>query len=736
MSSGGNARLTVKSPVLDHIPKYKQPVPGDKIHWRFAAKSEHQHDAKVSLDLIFGERRRAQVQQQPVPGGPVDFVEFSGAYEFTKEDAQEGMPAISLTLSCSDGVRVYVDYFDAWIEDESTQGPRDVKTAVAKDGCQVSWPLSKDSGDRYSIYRSTERRGRYEQIAKDVSKGQFLDKSVVDGITYYYVVTRASDGKESSASEVASARRLDKTKPLPPVILSAKALEAEVKLSWECSSKDVHHYTLLRGTNNSQFRVIADGLTKSKYLDFTPDKGVNQYKVRAVDYSGNASEPSKAVKATTKAVLGASFRDLIKPMPVGDGLRSDVWGAANVIPRNPDNGIEHPKWSYWGGHPITDKDGKHHLVVCRWPEGNIKGHWKWYSSTVVHAVADNPLGPYVPTGEIAYQWENGVGHNPGLTPLNDGTYMLHLRGGHVLTSANIAGPWKYEGVYTVDYNGFDNVAKHNTNQYIANVVGIQRDDGSLLFVSKWGATMVSTKGILGPYVVQSKPVIHTDALPKLYRNVGYEDPAFWKDENQYHMIINGFIARRAVYLRSPDGVHWKFDPGTAYAPEVTSYQDGTRTRWDILERPHVLQDQYGRATHLSLAVLDVYKYDDFANDGHSSKNIMLPLTVHRRIEWIGVDDAAEGGKQFRVLVRSENGFDAQKGIDLSTLRFGASEEVNFGRGLRAIDSKPHQDGAVITFTGTKTGLTEEHFVCKMLGRTTTGELLIGFSKMPDAEALK
>lgn len=32
-----------------------------------------------------------------------------------------------------------------------------------------------------------------------------------------------------------------------------------------------------------------------------------------------------------------------------------------------DNGIESPKWSYWGGNPTRGEDVKYHRLVARWP---------------------------------------------------------------------------------------------------------------------------------------------------------------------------------------------------------------------------------------------------------------------------------------------------------------------------------------------------------------------------------
>ena len=48
-------------------------------------------------------------------------------------------------------------------------------------------------------------------------------------------------------------------------------------------------------------------------------------------------------------VEGASFINRFLPMPDLGGMTTNTWGAACVIPRDINNGIEEAEWSYWGG---------------------------------------------------------------------------------------------------------------------------------------------------------------------------------------------------------------------------------------------------------------------------------------------------------------------------------------------------------------------------------------------------
>lgn len=162
------------------------------------------------------------------------------------------------------------------------------------------------------------------------------------------------------------------------------------------------------------------------------------------------------------------------------------------------------------------------------------------------------------------------------------------------------------------------------------------------------------------------------------------------------------------------------------------YEDGTTVDWYKLERPKVLQDEYGRATHLYLAALDVPKKADKTSDGHGSKNIALPLVVERRLSILN-EASLERAKDIHLLIRVEDGFDPTADVDLSSLRFGAPEVVNYGRGCKPVRSEPRGRDLVVIFDGFGHGLDEGNFAAKLLGKTTSGTLLYGYSRLPGVD---
>lgn len=410
-------------------------------------------------------------------------------------------------------------------------------------------------------------------------------------------------------------------------------------------------------------------------------------------------------------VRGGAFIDRFLPVPLRGKLRTKVWGAENVIPRDVNNGIEDADYSYWGGNIVVGDDGKNHLFVCRWPENNKKGkaegHHTWWSSTVVHAVSDDPLGPYRVVDVV------GKGHNPEIYRRRDGTYVIGVMGEKAYKADSLDGPWEQIATSFV----FKKEELNKTNRTY-----VPREDGSLLMMNKNGYVFISEDG--EEHFTQ---VTETSVFPKIKNH--FEDPVIWKDEVQYHLVVNDWFIRKAFYLRSPDGIEWTWDPGFAYDISIMKLADGTTEHWYKFERPKVRQDRYGRATHMNFAVIDVVKDDDKADDNHSSKNIVIPLVVPRRLKILNEGPITPASPEIMVKVLAEPGFDPLADIDIGSLRFGASEEVDFGRGCTVLRSASSGKDLIVTFEGKGHGLTADNFAAKLLGRKRDGGLLFGFARL-------
>ena len=733
-----NANLAIaESKLLNTNPDYQTPKAGDVMKWSFGADLEYISNGSISLSLVFGEHERVVANKVKLKGSDKIVEHFKGTYTLNEQDEAAGFPRVKVTFYSEDEIKVFLHYVNLSVMDKRKSGPK-LSAKVSNNGIRLSWnDKLAQKNSRFFVYRQFSENSAYQKLG-ETREYAFVDSTLINGVEYTYVITRF-DEKESGASNKVKIAKIDATAPAAPTHLEAEVFDSEIKISWTASiDEDVKNYIVFRGNaNGNNLQEIARNSTKNFYLDFTPEKDIeNTYTVIAEDYSGNKSQTSKQVQAKVKMVKGASFSDLILPMPIYKNLTSETWGADGVLPRDIDNGIEDPDWSYWGGRPVKGKDGNYHMNVVRWPANATKGHWEWPRSTVAYTIAEQATGPYKVVREHAYSFANGLGHNADIILLNDGRFLLYALINWEPTlflSEKMSGPWKRLGVMQIDKN--TTLEKPELfYRFERNLSGVQRNDGRFLFVTKGGATMLS-KGTnpLGPYTVMTIPVRGNPIIPEKYRNSNYEDPVLWKDEVQYHMLINALWDYRAIYLRSPDGIHWKFNPGTAYTPNNTTYTDGTKNHWYKLERPHVITDEFGRATHLSLAAIDVPKADDLAGDKHNSKNIILPLVVQKHLKMLNAEMVTAETKSIKILILSEKGFNAQNDVDVESLRFGASEEVDYGRGCKAIKTKNDGNNLLVEFDGKGNGISEKDFTCKLLGKTKSGELLIGFTKLSSTD---
>ena len=413
-------------------------------------------------------------------------------------------------------------------------------------------------------------------------------------------------------------------------------------------------------------------------------------------------------KEWDQLVNGARFMDRFLPMK-GNKLSSDTWGTAGVRPRYVDNGIEDRIWSYWGGNIRKGEDGKYHLMVCGWLEASPKGHMEWGNSWVFNTVSDNLTGPFKPVNII------GKGHNPEIFRAKDGRYVIYVINGRYV-SDDINGKWEY-GKF--DFNARD----RRIIEGLSNLSFAQREDSSYIMVCRGGGIWISRDGL-------SEYNQLTDS--RVYPNVKgrFEDPVIWRDHIQYHMIVNDWLGRIAFYLRSKDGVNWVTDPGEAYMPGIAVHEDGRAEDWFKYERIKMYQDKYGRAVQANFAVIDTLKNKDKPFDNHSSKNISIPLTPGVLLAILDKKPITAQTKTIRLKIQAEDGFNPQTDIDLNSLRFGASTEVNYGRGSKVLKTETDGNDLIVTFDGKGNGMTEDEFAPKLIGKYKNGKMLYGYARLP------
>lgn len=408
-------------------------------------------------------------------------------------------------------------------------------------------------------------------------------------------------------------------------------------------------------------------------------------------------------------VKGARFMDRFLPMP--DGIQAKgIWGTDSVLNRYVDNGIELPGVSFWGGNILQDTEGKYHLFVCGWPENSPKGHMFWSNSTVFHAVSDRLTGPFKIRNSI------GKGHNPEAFRLSDGRIVVYVIDGYYIADRVDDKVWTY-GKFSFDPRD------RKIIEGLSNLTFARRQDGSYLMVCRGGGVWISKDG-LSPYKQLTDKRVYPDVEGR------FEDPVVWRDDLQYHLIVNDWLGRIAFYQRSKDGVHWVTEQGEAYMPGVSFHKDGMVERWFKYERPKVFQDEKGRAVQMNFAVIDTIKWNDLPNDKHSSKNISVPLNKGMLLSVLNEKEITPSTRTIEVKIAAEEGFHPQTDVDVKSLRFGSFTEVNFGRGCKPVKTKVSGEDLIVVFNAEGSGITSGEFAPKMIGKHRNGNMLYGYARLP------
>lgn len=321
----------------------------------------------------------------------------------------------------------------------------------------------------------------------------------------------------------------------------------------------------------------------------------------------------------------------------------------------------------WCGSVIRGDDGNYHLFASRWPKTQPM-HPGWLlQSEVVRAVSAVPEGPYEFAGVVLpargpEYWDGRMTHNPRIMKQGN-TYILYYIGsthpfadigaGEILTPEDprvivarsnkrigiatascVTGPWK-----RFDAPVLPTRPGHFDSFLTSNPAPCFQKDGSAVLIYKARAYKEPPyTGLLhgkmtlgaarsdnwaGPYRVMTETSLFPDG-------VEVEDPFIWQEEGVFQMIakdMHGNVCGEkygGIHAWSKDGVKWNLIHGElAYSRRVL-WSDGTVRLMGNMERPCLLFDEKGRATHAFFAASDG---TNGFYDAENTWNMVIPLKV-------------------------------------------------------------------------------------------------------------
>ncbi|MBP2633327.1 MAG: hypothetical protein H6Q70_3955 [Firmicutes bacterium] len=149
---------------------------------------------------------------------------------FEKTDLSLEVHTVTVTNEVS-GSYATLDAID--IDDSGYLGsitaPTNLTATAGDSQVTLSW-TAVDEATSYTVKRSTTSGGTYTTIASDITDTSYVDTTVTNGTTYYYVVTAVNDYGESENSNEASATPVDSSKVLL-VITMSEEVQKEYELS-------------------------------------------------------------------------------------------------------------------------------------------------------------------------------------------------------------------------------------------------------------------------------------------------------------------------------------------------------------------------------------------------------------------------------------------------------------------------------------------------------------------------
>ena len=203
--------------------------------------------------------------------------------------------------------------------------PAPISLVATGGNAQVSLSWTASAGATgYIVKRSTTGGSGYVNLATNVTTG-LTDATVINGTTYYYVVTATNAAGESANSTQASA-----TPQIPaPTGLSATAGNAQVALSWSASAGAASYIVKRSTTSGSGYVNIVTNATTT-YTNIGLANNTTYYFV--VSALNGPSESANSSQVAATPVAGSAIVVVDSPSTIVSGSGTSFTTPVTVTP--------------------------------------------------------------------------------------------------------------------------------------------------------------------------------------------------------------------------------------------------------------------------------------------------------------------------------------------------------------------------------------------------------------------
>jgi hypothetical protein len=370
--------------------------------------------------------------------------------------------------------------------------------------------------------------------------------------------------------------------------------------------------------------------------------------------------------------------------------------------------LAEPGYYVWGGSVVKDQ-GQYHIFYSRWTTNTWAFGDGWlFASEIAHAVADNPGGPFTPTGVVLGRrtndpnfafWDSQTQHNPHIRRFGDKFYLYYMASVDpgtnawpgvdqrnriqrnqrigVIVADSIADLINSNYVHSVRPQSpivspvySTNAATDRTtnptdfaaNRIVNNQTVIQRPDGKfqLIHKSNWpqspnyGHGFALADDPAGPFTLIPGPI---------FSNQSREDENHWYDSARgiYFLLCKNFSGG-TEQLESGDSTNW-VSRGMQFG-RVIQWADGVAEPVEALERPQLFRDDNGEPAMLYLACRRA-----LPDGSRESFNVQIPLRAPGTVA--SIFQGPQNIKTNGVLVQAVN-LGATNPIMLNGITFAPS----------------------------------------------------------------
>jgi len=237
-----------------------------------------------------------------VPGQTVDIYIDN---ELVEDDAplqtnlsSEGIGLLYAKTPGSGKGTMYFDNIKVYVE--PVPSPNGLAASPGNGMVQLEW-LAVDGAATYTVKRSETDGGPYTTIANGITETFYIDDTVVNGVTYYYVVTATGPlGESGPSNQAAVTPSEDAVKPEAPAGLAATQRNAQIDLEWNPVDKALY-YTVKRSLQEEgPYQVIAASISGTSYRDGGLDNDTAYYYVVSATSIGGEGDNSAPVLAVPR----------------------------------------------------------------------------------------------------------------------------------------------------------------------------------------------------------------------------------------------------------------------------------------------------------------------------------------------------------------------------------------------------------------------------------------------------